>query len=147
MKMGIEGQLLELSAEDTAVALHAYDVHGYRIVGLKHDGAYSPEVEPDGRLVVDAIGATALKACVFENVKYNLDFLYGKWVTADGTSKFKPGFIENRFTSKGIAKSAEELKPLYEFVDRTKDKIRNNLRVNLLLMEFLEQEKIEETAA
>ncbi len=127
--------------------MEAYDIRGYRVVGLAYEGAYNPKPESDGRLVLNEAGVIALKSCVSEDIKCRLGFLYGKWVNRPDGMEFNPGYIAANLKDQNIIPSPERLDRMRAVVARAKRKLRDDMRVNAVFIEFLEQKDSGKAAA
>ena len=115
-----------ITAEDASVAIRSYEIVGYRIVGLAYEGAYVPEQQEDGSLVVDEMGATALRDCLTESIRYN--------------KAFRQRLIDNNLKDRKILPTPTQLDNVNQTIEKIEADIKSYKRARKVVKSFLAQE-------
>jgi hypothetical protein len=123
-----------VSPEDAEIAIASYNIVGYRIVGLEYEGAYAPARQEDGSLIVDTVGAAALRDCLTESIRYN--------------KAFKARLFEGLRNQK-VMPAQEHLDNTHNAIQNIDARLKDFTRVRKVLKNFLshELEEAEEAAA
>lgn len=155
MKPEAEVSQVELSVEEAEVALRSFnavDYRMYRSENTEYKGGFVPEQEIAGTLVVDEVGAVALRDCLSESILYNQELLYGKFEPIYNLEskvieqRWRPGLIQKMKDHTGVFPVNNSR------LDRANgiwSAIMSYERVRKVLSGFLEQEteKAEELVA